>query len=290
MTVASTALTTEILKQHPLPQLAVFDMDGTLLDSSKSLQPGSVRALSALREAGTRIMLASGRPLPGLRRLARTLPLGEDLILAALNGSVIAEQSNSADPSTEPIATHLLDKSLASALLQRGLEHQALIMLPAGEELVTNNAAAPEAIHEAAGNDLILREATEITTAGVRTTKVLFCGEKSQLQVLQEQLLEEFGSQIELAFSSEIYMEATAAGVDKSAALRWCCQHLNIDPARTIAFGDNGNDVTMLRAAGLGVAMGNAVPAARDAADLQTTTNNDEGIARVFAHWLDLDY
>ena len=48
-----------------------------------------------------------------------------------------------------------------------------------------------------------------------------------------------------------------------------------------MAFGDNGNDITMLSAAGLGVAMGNGIPEAKEAADVVTTTNDDEGIARV---------
>ncbi len=54
-------------------------------------------------------------------------------------------------------------------------------------------------------------------------------------------------------------MEATAAGVDKSTAIRDFCLTQGISAERTMAFGDNGNDVTMLRAAGVGVAMGNAI-------------------------------
>ena len=86
-----------------------------------------------------------------------------------------------------------------------------------------------------------------------------------------------------------MYLEATAAGIHKGSAITDYCEAEGIPLSRVMAFGDNGNDIGMLRTAGLGVAMGNGIPEAKAAADLVTTSNNDEGIARVLSRYFDVD-
>ena len=66
----------------------------------------------------------------------------------------------------------------------------------------------------------------------------------------------------------------------KGAGLRWLCAHLGVDVADTVAFGDASNDVTMLEAAGDGVAMANAILEAVAAADHTTSSCDDSGVAR----------
>ena len=86
---------------------------------------------------------------------------------------------------------------------------------------------------------------------------------------------------METCFSSSFYYEVNAAGVSKGAALAAFCAARGISLEDTVAFGDNENDLTMIRTAGLGVAMGNAVDMLKQAADVVTTSNDDHGIARV---------
>ncbi|GAA3057612.1 MULTISPECIES: HAD family hydrolase [Actinomycetes] len=265
------------------PRLVAFDIDGTLLSSSKTPQPGTLRALDGLRAAGTRIMLASGRPIPGLRALAERHGLGEDLILAGLNGSVIVDQATGATLARRPVPTEL-----AGDLIATGIRHGVLLMLPHDDELIVADDGHPQAAHEAGGNGLTLRVVDDITSPGIEPTKILYCAERPVLESLEAELRSDYGEQIELTYSSPIYMEATAAGVDKSTAILDWCRAEGIDAAATVAFGDNGNDVTMLRAAGLGVAMGNAIPEAQEAADVVTSSNDDEGIARVLSRWVDV--
>ena len=71
--------------------------------------------------------------------------------------------------------------------------------------------------------------------------------------------------------------DSAAAG--KANGLRALCRHLGVDMAQTVAFGDGTNDTDMLRAAGLGVAMANAMEDVRNAADYITLSNNDAGVA-----------
>ena len=97
-------------------RLVAFDIDGTLLGSDRQLQPGTRLGLEAIREAGAQIMLASGRPIPGLKQLAEKLEIGEDLILAGMNGSIIVDQA-----SGEVIARREIDAQTAQEIIDHVL-------------------------------------------------------------------------------------------------------------------------------------------------------------------------
>ena len=82
-------------------------------------------------------------------------------------------------------------------------------------------------------------------------------------------------------------LEIFAAGVDKWRGIRWVAAQHNVEPHEIACIGDEINDLAMLRGAGLGVAMGNAVAAARDAADVVTLSNNDDGVAVAIENMLE---
>ena len=81
-------------------------------------------------------------------------------------------------------------------------------------------------------------------------------------------------------------IEVNAKGVDKGRALLALAGRLGFSRGQTMACGDASNDIAMLRAAGLGVAMGNATPEAVAAADVQTDTNNNDGVAKAIRRWV----
>ena len=84
-----------------------------------------------------------------------------------------------------------------------------------------------------------------------------------------------------IIISSSLYnnLEINAEGATKGNALMWLASHLGISRERTMAFGDGENDVTMLKAAGIGIAMGNGLEMAKRAADQVTLTNDEDGVA-----------
>lgn len=265
-------------------QLVAFDMDGTLLDSTKDLQPGTRSALAAVRAAGARIMLASGRPIPGLKSLANRLNIGQDLVLAGMNGSIVVDQATNRE-----IARHPMPLDMARELIAVAKKHDVLVMIPHDDELLVEDASDTHAQHEASSNDLSIRQVDDLTQLDVEPTKVLFVGEREITDPLLDELSQSYGDHLELAYSSPLYLEATAAGVDKGSAITDYCRAQGIPLSRVMAFGDNGNDVGMLRTAGLGIAMGNGIPEAKAAADMVTTSNDDEGIARVLSRYFDMD-
>ena len=79
--------------------------------------------------------------------------------------------------------------------------------------------------------------------------------------------------------TAAFYLEVIPRIINKGQGIRDICGVLGVDTAEVIAFGDAENDIPMLRAAGMGVAMGNAADAVKQAADMVTLSNNDDGIA-----------
>lgn len=91
--------------------------------------------------------------------------------------------------------------------------------------------------------------------------------------------------QLVLSISMPYNLEVNAPGATKGEALLALCRALSVDPAETVAFGDGTNDRTMLRCAGVGVAMANAAPETRAEADLVAPSNQEDGVAQVLGQW-----
>lgn len=87
--------------------------------------------------------------------------------------------------------------------------------------------------------------------------------------------------------SSAYFLEVVAVGMNKGAAVTELCKRLGIPAENSVAAGDEANDISMIRAAGIGAAMANAIPAAKEAANYITQRdNNHDGIAEIIQKFL----
>ena len=76
-------------------------------------------------------------------------------------------------------------------------------------------------------------------------------------------------------------VEIITKGINKGLAISWLCDRYGIPIEDTIAIGDSENDIAMIKTAGLGVAMGNAMPLVKQSADYIADTNDNDGVAKV---------
>jgi Cof subfamily protein (haloacid dehalogenase superfamily) len=82
-----------------------------------------------------------------------------------------------------------------------------------------------------------------------------------------------------------VFTDITAKGADKGEGILALAAHLGLDPRHTMAFGDGGNDASMIKAAGIGVAMGNALESLKQEADYVTSSVDDDGILHALRHF-----
>jgi len=254
----------------------VSDVDGTLLDADRRLAPATVRAAQDLADAGVHLALASSRPPRGMVQFV--LPLGITSPMAGFNGAQVVT------PDLEGLIERPLDEAvvapLVEALRSAGVDvwafqgSQWLVERPDGAR-VAHHAADVGYRPEVVGDLLVT-----LLGDGDPVTKVVGVSEDHDaVAAALDLVVNGLGERVAASSSQPAYVDVTDPGATKGAALRAICDLLDVPPAASAAIGDGGNDVAMFAAAGLGIAMGNASAAVRDAADVVTGANDVDGWA-----------
>ena len=101
----------------------------------------------------------------------------------------------------------------------------------------------------------------------------------------KEQAIRALAGSYELVFHSSPVVEILPKGFSKASGIRWICRHLNIEQRNTFAFGDNTNDLEMLRHVQTGIAMGNGTETVKKAADYITAPVNEDGVWKALSHF-----
>ena len=109
--------------------------------------------------------------------------------------------------------------------------------------------------------------------------KILMSVDPAILADVQRRIAAFLPDNLNVVHTAPFYLEVIPRVINKGQGIRDICRTLGMDVSEVIAFGDAENDIPMLRAAGVGVAMGNAADAVKAAADRVTLTNNEDGIA-----------
>ncbi len=238
-----------------------LDLDGTLLHDDKTVSARTVAALRRCAARGMRLVVASARPAHSIRALVPAeVPICAEV---CYNGAETYERG-----------TLVLERALAPettrALLAALLRHapDAMIALEMRGAMYANRALDYPWEHEVAD----LARVAERPVA-----KVLFAADRiADLAAFQA----EIGDACALTLTDAGRLgHLMAAGVSKALALAALATRWGLDMAGVVAFGDDLNDLEILRASGLGVAMGNAPPAVRRAANRVTLTNDEDGVA-----------
>ena len=253
---------------------AVFsDIDGTLLCSDHTMSQTTRETLEACIRAGIHVTLASSRSPQGIETVRGSCGLRTAVI--AFGGALAFDEQG--DKVLERGLSVAQATAVVSYLEQSHLDASWNVFTPA--RWIVASRRDPRIAHE---EEVVKVTAQEGTTAELADDacvgKVLLMCEAGQSQPLARQLSTAF-PQLSVCTSSPILVEVNAMGVSKADALRALCAHWGIGTEDTLALGDGDNDLEMLRAAGLGVAMGNASAEVRRAAGSVTEDNDHDGAA-----------
>ncbi|MBO0469158.1 sugar-phosphatase [Enterococcus sp. DIV0242_7C1] len=265
-------------------KLVAIDIDGTLLDSNRKITPKVKETLQKANEKGIYIVLCTGRPLPGVKDQLTELDLyGDNDYVITYNGSlvqatktnkIISEYSLSYDDFLE---IELMSRKVGTHL--HTIDDKAIY--------TANRDIGKYTVHEAYLVDMPLKYRTvEEMTPDLSIIKMMMIDEPEILDKAISQLPEEFSNKYTTVKSTDFYYEILNKEASKGNALAKLADHLGIQQSEVMAIGDNENDLSMIEYAGIGVAMGNATESVKQAADIQTSSNDEDGVAEVLLKYL----
>lgn len=259
-------------------KLAIFDLDGTLTNSEKKISPATKAAVLDIMNRGHKCLLASGRPVPGIIHIAKELEFDKhDGYILAFNGGKILNYRTE-----ETIYQETVPQELLPTLFAFAKEHHSAIITYSKEHVISGNGINEYVQLESNITGMPIIEVDNFTDAiTFPVNKCVFCtpaDHAAECEVLLKELL---GDQVNIFRSEPFFLEVVPKGIDKATAIEKILPILGVAREDCIAFGDGFNDINMIKFAGIGVAMGNAQQVVKDAADIITLTNDEDGIVPI---------
>ena len=264
----------------------VMDVDGTLTNDKKEITPKTREVLLKAQEQGILLILASGRPTTGLVEMGKVLEMDKNNgLFISYNGSKVVNFQTGEELFNEPLK--LED---AKAVLEHMKKFEIKPMIDKGDYMYVNDVyncmirfrGEPFNVikYESRGGNYKLCEIDDLAAfVDYPLNKILTAGEPEYLQEHYIEMMEPFKDKLNCMFTGPFYFEFTAKDIDKAKALDTVLKPLEITADEVIAFGDGHNDISIIKYAGIGVAMENAVADLKEAADEITLSNEQDGIA-----------
>jgi len=258
-------------KESDRPELVAIDVDGTLARSDGSFSKKTCETIAKIRSENIKVVIATGRPLIVAFDCVEKLG-GADFVVCS-NGAMTVEL-----PSEEILEDIYLPSELPESLVkslrakipgaafafefqrgvkaQRGFAERLPSGVPIGEPI----------------NDVL-----DLDPRPVR--KILTWHDDYELSTFGKMIVGVVGDNVEISSSGLDFFEFGTIGVNKATALEKLTARLKIDNGKTWAFGDEQNDIEMLRWAGQSYAMSNAEHSVKEAADFIAPSNDEDGVA-----------
>jgi hypothetical protein len=267
-----------------LPLLIATDVDGTLLDEDELVTPRTKAAVLAAVDAGTQFVLATGRPPRWISPVVDALGFAPMAVCA--NGAVLYDSATDRILSARTLSVDVLAE--LAEVATRVIPGAGLAVERVGRS--AHDAATPQFLSSPGYEHAWLNpDNTEVSLDDVLdapAVKLLIRKAGARSADMAAALAPHVGIQGDLTYSTNNgLIEVVPLGVSKATGVDEVARPLGIMAEDVITFGDMPNDIPMLLWAGLGVAMGNAHPEAKAAADEVTTSNTDDGLARVLERW-----
>lgn len=264
-------------------KLLALDLDGTLTSSQKQVSPGNRAAIRKAQEAGCDIILASGRPVLGIQKVADALDLHTygGYILAYNGGQIIDCRSG------KDLVKRTIPHTYYHDICECGHRFPINVLTYNSEGVIAESDSAEYVRLEGYNNSIpvIKVESLEKAIKG-DVVKFMAVGEPDDLKPAFEYMKELFAGKLNVFFSEPYFLEITPPGIDKAASLENLLKILGVAREELIACGDGLNDIPMLEYAGFSVAMGNAYEETKELADVVVASNDEDGVAEAIERFI----
>ena len=262
-------------------KMIVSDFDGTIYTDDFKISDETISAVSDYRKAGGLFFIATGRLYEAIRKNAKLFDLTNEIV--TYQGGAIFDLTTD-----EIIMSYNIEKEIAIEIYNYIYENFPDVTIPIlfyNDRCIVKEECAPithfcdvvgvSPIYTGVNlNDYVLAN-------DINPNKVLSMVETKDSDAFVAGLIENFGDVVNINRSNTFLVEIVSKVASKGNAVAWLAEKYGIKQEEIICIGDAENDISMIKYAGLGVAMGNAMQTTKAQADYICGTNNDNGVANV---------
>lgn len=260
--------------------LLAIDLDGTLLTNSKTITDRTRRAIKAVQAQDIKVIIATARPPRSVAKIYRYLELKDAII--CYNGALLYDPISKTVISHSPIPLETAKDVVSFARL---IWPDIIVSAEVLDEWFTEKLS--EQYQTEVSKEFKPDKLGPINSwLTCDVTKLLLLGPEEKLSIVKSELKENFGKKISIAQNEGHLLQIMKAGISKGEGLRKICEYYNIPLKRTLAIGDNFNDLDMIAIAGLGAAMADAPEEVKKVADYITSSNEENGVAEVIERFV----
>lgn len=266
------------------PELIATDIDGTLINSSSRIAQRTLDVLRRIYRSGTPLVLATGRPPRWIRPI--TEQLGFNPLCVCSNGAMIYDSDVDQVVEVTELTTHELEQitAMVRSLLPGvsfGVERSGGVGSAAFDDRLYITEDYDRVWHDPHDNVISNEE-----IAAEPCIKMLVRHHEKSSAALAEIISGPLKNLATVTYSIDGGLaEVSAFNVSKVHGVESCARGLGLSAKDIVAFGDMPNDIELIKWAGIGVAMGNALSCVQEAANIVTTSNDNNGLAHVLEQW-----
>ena len=264
-------------------KVLVLDIDGTLTNSKKEITEKTRQGIIDVMNRGHMVILASGRPTAGMRRYAKELEFEKyGGYLLSFNGGRIINYKTG-----EILFQKVLPSSVIPSLYRFAKDHGCGIVTYLGDTVILGTEMDEYVELESRINGIPVRKVDNfVEFVDFDVNKCLMTAPPEKAEKYEKELQEMYGEELSIYRSEPFFIEIMPKNVDKAASLDRMLCTVGMTKENAICCGDGFNDITMIKYAGVGVAMENAQEKVKEVADYITDSNDNEGIVRVIDEFI----
>ena len=261
------------------------DLDGTLLNNEKNISPEDLEAIRLLTASGHKFVISTGRPIQSAVKIAQKYGwFGEGYYISSYNGGLIFDcNKNEAivrRPVPLPYVRYILDEAYKAGLHAHTYDDVYVVSERDTKELAQYTKAIMVP-------GIVVKDAIEYLKEEPIKVIVISHESHSVLDKFREHMAPWCEGRLTTVFSSPILLEFENPLSTKGFSVRFMCEHFGIPIEDSIAVGDEENDISMIKEAGLGIAMCNGTDKTKAAADhITENDNNHSGISEIIHRFI----
>lgn len=268
------------------PYLICLDLDGTLLTDDKEISPYTKEILTELQKAGHHIMIATGRPYRASQIYYHELNLETPIV--NFNGAFVHHPKDAQFDTIHEVLDLDIAKSVIEVLQQANVTN---IIAEVQDHVFINN-EDPRLFEGFSMGNPKIKTGNLLNYLDTPPTSLLVEAEEIHINRIKQMLTRFYAENIEHRRWGAPFpvIEIVKRGISKARGIDVVKDYLNVPTSRIIAFGDEDNDLEMIKYAKFGVAMDNGLDELKHVANHVTHDNNSDGIGRYLNEFFDLGY